>query len=458
MPGWVDRGHCRPLGPGHPWRSVGRCPLALLAAEWGGHLGRLRVGWDRGTHGGSALAAGAYWCIGPQSCGAMGRWGPRAVGLMGCRETGWGAGGVRGVQCGWVGMGQGWLGCRSPVPVVWLDATWHCGWQGIAVTPSLVPVSPAAGSHGQAALGAATGQSAPWVPVPRCCWLPVSLGSGHLPIWGGQLGWHGGKRRLVTMVLAALPPRPLRCQPGCRLPPCSQALLQPQQEPPAPPQPTGACTWAPAARRRGRLCHMEPGAPGTAGACVRAGAGTCAPWPWGSPRHPPHAGAAGWACVPCMPEPELPGATRSPQPGTTLPVTPHSRVPDSQVMEDGAAPPSIPACAAPGPAAGTGRVTRAGCVALARSQPSPGARVPGSAGCRASAPCQGRAGWREARAKAAGRGDEDTAATWPCGGSGAAPGGAGTPGSPPVARGTGQPCRVSPPWGSGWSRRFTERH
>ena len=112
--------------------SVGWCTPALLAAEWGGHLGWLGEGWGWGTHGGLAPGAGACWCMGPQGCGAMGRWGHRTVGLTGCKVTGWEVWGVHAVQCGWLGMGalgmgQGWLGCRCPVPAVWLDATWHRG-------------------------------------------------------------------------------------------------------------------------------------------------------------------------------------------------------------------------------------------------------------------------------------------------------------------------------------------
>lgn len=69
------------------------------------------------------------------------------------------------------------------------------------------------------------------------------------------------------------------------------------------------------------------------------------------------------------------------------------------------APPSIPACAAPGPAAGMGRVTRAGCAVLAHGRPSPpGAGVPGGAGCHAGARCQGREGWKGGTCQGGGAG------------------------------------------------------
>ena len=252
------------------------------------------------------------------------------------------------------------------------------------------------------------------------------------------------------MVSAALPPRLLRCRLGCWLPPCRQTLLQPGQESPAPPRPIGACRRVPAASWRGRLCHMEPGAPGTMGSCAQAGAGTCAPWPWGQPPASPASGtrwAAGWkatdwARVPHTSAPEQLGASWSPQPSTMSPVTLCPRVPDCQVMEDGAAPPSIPACAAPGPAAGMGRVTRTGCAVLAHSRPSPGrrgawqCRLP----CRRSVP---RPGGLEGRRLPRRRGGGTRTQLPPGPAGGAAPGRAGTPGSPPAARGTGQPCRVS---------------
>lgn len=176
------------------------------------------------------------------------------------------------MQCGWLGTeplgtGQGWLGCRCPVPATWLDALWLAGhWcdsRGRGPTARRHWGQPQGrvhrGSHCHDAVGTLCPSS-----------------SGHLPTWGSRLGWRGDKRRLVTMVSAALPPPPqlLRCQPGCRLPPCMQSLLQPQQESLAPPRPIGACRWAPAASRRGRLCHMEPGALGTVGACAGSGAGT----------------------------------------------------------------------------------------------------------------------------------------------------------------------------------------
>lgn len=231
---------------------------------------------------------------------------------------------------------------------------------------------------------------------------------------------------------------------GCL--PAGRRCCSPHRSPRPPRDPSVcACTRVPAASRRGRLCHMEPGTPGTTGVCVKAGAGTCAPWPWGQPPASPAPGthwaaawkATGWARVLCMSETELLGCGRSPQPDTASPVTHHPRVPDSQVMEDGVAPPSIPACAASGPAAGTregdkGRVRGArhpqapGCLAVPAAVPALGAKA-GRAGGRRVACQSGGAG---------GRGHSCHLALWEGGLGGVAPGRAGTPGSLPASRGS----------------------
>lgn len=214
----------------------------------------------------------------------------------------------------------------------------------------------------------------------------------------------------------------------------------------------------PAACRRGRLCHLEPGAPGSTGACVWAGAGTCAPWPWGHPQHLPYQAIAGQQggktptrliSPTCQSwSPWLPASPPSPQSPCDL------RSPILKCWTTEWHLPAFLSSLAQAPVAGTGRVTRAECVALGCCQPSPGAGVPGSAGCRASAQCQSRVGWREACAKVVGLGDEETAATWPCGWMGAVPGGAGRVGS----MGHGAALPGLPPQGSDWSRRFTELH
>lgn len=73
---------------------------------------------------------------------------------------------------------------------------------------------------------------------------------------------------------------------------------------------------------------------------------------------------------------------------------------------------------------------------LALGQPSPSSGVPGSAGCHPGTWCQGWAGRREARAKVVGQGNKDTAATWPCRGTG---------GQPQAERGSQLPTGA---WGS----------
>lgn len=354
---------------------------------------------------------------------------------MGCSVAGWAQSLWARGRAGW---GAGAL-CRRHG---WMP----CGWQGIGVTAVVgVPQPGGTGSSHRAECTAgpsATMLLAPCVPPAPATCLP------GVAVWGGV----GINEGLSPWSLQLCPPQLLRCQPGCRLPPCLQSLLQPQQESLAPPRPIGACRRAPAASRRGRLCHMEPGAPGTTGACAGFGAGTRAPWPLGQPLASPAPGtrlaegqkATGRARVPHASDQKQLGAGWSPQPGTTSPVTLCPPVPDFQVMEDGVAPPSIPACAAPGPAAGMGKVTRAGCAVLAHGRPSPpGAGVPGGAGCHAGARCQGREGWKGGACQGGGAGG--TRMQLPPGpaGRGAAPGGVGTPGSPPAAWGTGQPCRVS---------------
>lgn len=124
------------------------------------------------------------------------------------------------------------------------------------------------------------------------------------------------------------------------------------------------------------------------------------------------------------------------------------------------APPSIPACAAPGPAAGMGRVTRAGCAVLAHGRPSPpGAGVPGGAGCHAGARCQGREGWKGGTCQGGGAGGTRMQLPpGPAGGGGGSPGWSGDPGLPAGGVGHGTAVPGLPSQGSGWSRRFTELH
>lgn len=128
---------------------------------------------------------------------------------------------------------------------------------------------------------------------------------------------------------------------------CRPALLQPQEEPLrprllSPPPHDHPCVQASACGEpEGRLCHMEPAALGTAGASVRAGAGTCVLWPRGQR---PESSTAGWG-----------GGAESHWPGwcsvhvragaaVSWPVPPAwHRVPSdpcSQGTEDRAAPPS----------------------------------------------------------------------------------------------------------------------
>lgn len=175
------------------------------------------------------------------------------------------------MQCGWLGTeplgtGQGWLGCRCPVPATWLDALWLAGhWcdsRGRGPTARRHWGQPQGrvhrGSHCHDAVGTLCPSS-----------------SGHLPTWGSRLGWRGDKRRLVTMVSAALPPPPqlLRCQPGCRLPPCMQSLLQPQQESLAPPA-THRCVQAGACGEpEGQALPYGAGGPGDCGSLCRV-------WGW----------------------------------------------------------------------------------------------------------------------------------------------------------------------------------
>lgn len=396
---------------------------------WSGRIGGAAISWGQGTRGGPwgssfpppqrcCLQSGvgtSGGCGRDGDGGPMGAWpwetvldgarGHRAVGLMGCGVTGWGAGGAHGVQCGWLGMGalgmgQGWLGCWwFPVLAAWLDAVWHRSWQGIAVTP----VSPVAGVPQTGGTGGRVQHgSQRHDAVGSLC----PSGSGHLPTWGSRLGWHWGRRRLVTTVSAALTPGSCAASQGAGCLPAGRRCCSPRRSPRPPRDPSVcACTQVPEASLRGRLCHMEPRTPGTPGVCVKAGAGTCAPWPWGRPPASPAPGthwaaawkATGWARVLCMSEPELLGCGRSPQPDTASPVTHHPRVPDSQVMKDGVAPPSIPACAASGPAAGTregdrGRVRGArhpqapGCLAVPAAVPALSAKARRAGGRRVA--CQ----------------------------------------------------------------------
>lgn len=229
-----------------PWRQGtrgglwGSAPPVLLAAERGGHLGRLQDGWGQGTHGGLDPGAGACWCVGPQDCGTMGWWGHRAYGAGGVQGDWLGGGGSSwGAVClaghGGSGHGAGLPGVQVPCAGSMV---------GCHVAPCLAghccdPVLSASVTCGRGPTARQHwGQPRGRVHCRSQCHNAVGSlcpsGSGHLPTCGSRLRWHGGKRRLVTMVSAALPPRLLCCQPGCRLPPCRQALLQPGQESPAP--------------------------------------------------------------------------------------------------------------------------------------------------------------------------------------------------------------------------------
>lgn len=266
-----------PRGQGTHGGLWGGVPQVLLAAERGEHLGWLQDGWGWGTHGSLVLVVGACWCMGTQGCGAMGRWGYRAVRLTGCRVTDLGDS----WQAVWLaGHGAGLAGVQ--VPCAGDMAGCHMAlWQarhccdpilGASVTHGRGPMArhhwgqPRARMHHEFLCHDAVGSLCP-------------SSSGHLHIWGSQLWSHRGKQRLVSTVSAALLPWLLCCRPGCWLPSRRQVLLQPRQEFPAPPRPIGACMRAPAASQRGRLCHMELRALGTTGASTQAGAGTCAPWP-----------------------------------------------------------------------------------------------------------------------------------------------------------------------------------
>lgn len=190
------------------------------------------------------------------------------------------------MQCGWLGTeplgtGQGWLGCRCPVPATWLDALWLAGhWcdsRGRGPTARRHWGQPQGrvhrGSHCHDAVGTLCPSS-----------------SGHLPTWGSRLGWRGDKRRLVTMVSAALPPPPSSCAAsqgaGC-LPACSHCC-SPSRSPWPPRDPSvraggrlrraggaGSAIWS-----RGPWGLWEP--------VQGLGLGPMSRDRWGSPWHRPH--------------------------------------------------------------------------------------------------------------------------------------------------------------------------